>query len=80
MLLRHLIPYNYRTIRYCGFYRKKHKNHDKMVIMVNQVHHTIMKQMQSLRMSILRYFNRDPYSCTKCNTVMKYACEIIKGG
>ena len=80
MLLRHLIPYNYRTIRYCGFYRKKHKNHDKMVMMVNQVHHTVMKQMQSLRMSVLKYFNRDPYSCPKCNTVMKYACEIIKGG
>lgn len=80
MLLRHLIPYNYRTIRYCGFYRKKHKNHDKMVMMINPVHHTVRKQMLGHRLSILKYFNRDPYSCPKCKTVMKYACEIIKGG
>lgn len=80
MLLRHLIPQNYRTIRYCGFYRKKHKNHDKMVMMVNQVHHTVRKQILKHRLSILKSFNRDPYSCPKCGTVMKYACEIIGGG
>lgn len=80
MLLRHLIPHNYRTIRYCGFYRKKHKNHDKMVMMVNQVHHTVRKQILKHRLSILKSFNRDPYSCPKCGTVMKYACEIIGGG
>ena len=28
----------------------------------------------------LRYFNRDVYSCPKCNKIMKYACEIIGGG
>lgn len=80
MLLRHLIPYNYRTIRYCGFYRKKHENHDKMIMMINPVHHTVRKQILGHRLSVLRYFNRDPYSCPKCKTVMKYACEIIGGG
>lgn len=80
MLLRHLIPHNYRTIRYCGFYRKKHKNHDKMVMMINQVHHAVRKQILKHRLSILKSFNRDPYSCPKCGTVMKYACEIIGGG
>ena len=80
MLLRHLIPYNYRTIRYCGFYRKKHENHDKMIMMINPAQHTVRKQILGHRLSILRYFYRDAYSCPKCNTVMKYACEIIGGG
>ena len=80
MLLRHLIPYNYRTIRYCGFYRKKHENHDKMIMMINPAQHTVRKQILGHRLSILRYFYRDAYSCPKCNTVMKYACEIIRGG
>lgn len=80
MLLRYLIPHNYRTIRYCGFYRKKHKNHDKMVMMINQVHHAVRKQILKHRLSILKSFNRDPYSCPKCGAVMKYACEIIGGG
>ena len=76
----HLISYNYRTIRYCGFYRKKHENHDKMIMMINPAQHTVRKQILGHRLSILRYFYRDAYSCPKCNTVMEYACEIIGGG
>lgn len=80
ILLRHLIPHNYRTIRYCGFYRKKHENHDKMVMMINPALHKVRKEFLKYRLSVLNYFKRDPYSCPKCNTLMKYACEIIGGG
>ena len=80
ILLRHLIPYNFRTIRYYGFYRKKHENHDKMVKMINEAKKIIRKQFLKHRLCLLKFFNRDPYSCPKCGTIMKYACEIIEGG
>ena len=79
-LLRHLIPYNYRTIRYYGFYRKKHKFHDKMIMMINPSKKIIRKQFFKHRLLILKYFNRDPYSCPKCGCVMNYACELLQGG
>lgn len=62
ILLRHLIPYNYRTIRYCGFYRKKHENHDKMVMMINPTLHKVKKEFLKYRLSVLKHFKRDPYS------------------
>lgn len=80
ILLRHLIPHNFKIIRYYGFYRKKHENHDKMVKMIDEAKKPIRKQFLNHRMCILKFFNRDPYSCPKCNTIMKYACEIIEGG
>lgn len=80
ILLRHLIPYNFKIIRYYGFYRKKHQNHDKMVKMIDEAKRTIRKHFLKHRMCLLKFFNRDPYSCPKCNTIMKYACEIIGGG
>ena len=69
ILLRHLIPYNFRTIRYYGFYRKKHENHDKMVKMVNEAKKMIRKQFLKHRLCLLKFFNRDPYSCPKCGTI-----------
>jgi len=80
ILLRHLIPYNFKIIRYYGFYRKKHKNHDKMVKMIDEAKKAIKKQFLKHRLCLLKFFNRDPYECPKCGTIMKYAFEIIKGG
>lgn len=83
ILLRHLLPHNFKSIRYYGFYRKKHKNHDKMVKMIpsaNQDANVNKKQFMTHRLLLLKFFNVDPYSCPKCGTVMNYACEIIKGG
>lgn len=80
ILLRHLIPHNMKTIRYYGFYRKKHKFHDKMILMVNKGLQKIRKQANNHRIRILMYFNRDPYSCPHCNTIMEHVCEIIGGG
>ena len=79
-LLRHLPPKDFKIIRYYGFYRKKDRNHDKMIKMVDEAKHFIRKQFNNHKICIIRYFNRDPYSCPKCGTQMKYACEIIGGG
>lgn len=80
ILLRHLIPYNFKIIRYYGFYRKKHQNHDKMVKMISEAKRNIRKQFLKHRLCLLKFFNRDPYACPKCGTIMEYACEIIEGG
>ena len=80
LLLRHLIPYNFKTIRYCGFYRKKHKNHDKMIMMIKKAHRCVRKIFIKHRLAILNAFEHDPYSCPKCNKNMVYMCEIIGGG
>ena len=34
MLLKHLLPSNFKSIRYYGFYRKKLTINDKMVMMI----------------------------------------------
>lgn len=80
VLLRHLVPKNFKTIRYYGFYRKKDKNHNKMAMLINPAKKPLRRQFMNHRMSILRFFSRDPYCCPKCGTQMLYACEIIGGG
>ena len=80
MLLRHLVPSNFKIIRYCGFYRKKHENHDKMIMLIDKSKHQIRRTFMKHRLSILKAFNIDPFSCPKCNTRMIYVCNILKGG
>ena len=76
MLLRHIIPEQYKIIRYYGFYRKKHPIHDKMILLIDKAKTKFRKTMLKYRFSILKSFNRDPYYCPKCNTKMEYAFEV----
>ncbi len=80
MLVRHLVPENFKTIRRYGFYCKKDENHDKMVKLVPEESHKLRKQFMTYVMSILKSFNRHPLSCPKCGTIMTYAFEILPGG
>jgi len=82
MLLRHLLPENFKAIRYCGFYRKKHENHNKMVKIISQARKEMRKQFMTYKMSILKFFKRNPYECPKRGTIMSYEFELIneKGG
>lgn len=68
MILRHLIPSQYKIIRYYGFYRKKHKLHDKMILLIDKSKRNFRKLFLKHRLSIFKSFNRDPYNCPKCNT------------
>lgn len=80
ILLRHLIPENFKTIRYYGFYKKKHKLHDSMNKMISDEKKKIRKQLLKHKMCLLKYFNYNPYDCPKCGLSMKYLCEIEGGG
>ena len=56
MILRPLIPSNYKIIRYYGFYRKKHKLHNKMVLLIDKAKRKVRKTLLSHSLSILKYF------------------------
>lgn len=76
MLLRHIIPTQFKIIRYYGFYRKKHTLHDKMVMLVQEFKRKVRKELLKHELSVLRYFNRNPYNCPKCDKRMNFAFEI----
>ncbi len=76
MLLKHLLPSNFKSIRYYGFYRKKLPIHDKMVMMIPFEKRNFNKSLLNYRVCLFRFFNVDPFCCPKCNIKMDYLCEI----
>lgn len=76
LLLRHLVPSQFKIIRYYGFYRKKHSFHDKMVLLVAREKIPFKKQLLKHSMSILNSFNRLPLNCPRCDIKMKYVATI----
>ena len=76
MIIRHLIPSQYKIIRYNGFYRKKHKLHDTMILLIDKAKRLIRKSFLKYEFSILKGFNKDPYNCPKCGTKMFFVFEV----
>ena len=76
MILRHIIPEQFKVIRYYGFYRKKHPLHDTMVLLIDKAKRAIRKSLLKYELSIFKSFNRDPYKCPKCSTRMDFVFEI----
>ena len=77
IILRHLIPSDFKTIRYYGFYAQKHPIHDKIVMLINDEKRKKMrKELLSHKLSVLLYFNSDPYSCPFCETLLNFAFVI----
>ena len=76
MLLRHVVPEQYKIIRYNGFYRKKHKLHDKIIMLIDKIKIPIRRQLLKYELSILKSFHRNPYNCPKCNTRMEFIFEV----
>lgn len=79
ILLRHLLPNNFKIIRYYGFYRKKHPLHDKMVMMISNESRKIRKQILKYKLSIQRFFKYDPFDCPNCGHEMIKICYIDGG-
>ena len=77
MLLRHLIPSDYKIIRYYDFYRKKHKLHDKIELLIDISSRKTRTIFLKYENSIKQYFNRNPYNCPTCNVQCKFLCEIV---
>ena len=76
ILLRHLLPYQFKIIRYYGFYKKKHLLHSKMIPLIKPHSITFRKSLLKYQSSILLSFHRDPYNCPKCDTKMDFVLCI----
>lgn len=76
VLLRHLLPSQFKIIRYYGFYRKKHSMHNKMIPLVKEHLRTFRKKLLNYELSISMAFHRNPYNCPKCNTKMDFVLYI----
>ncbi len=79
LLIRHLVPYGFKTIRYYGFYRKKPSCFDKINKLINKEKYTIRKTLLKHRLSIMNAFNRDPYTCPRCGNMLNYLLEMTGG-
>lgn len=71
LLLRHVLPKNYKIIRYYGFYRKKTKLHNKIKKLIDDVKIPIRKQLLKYELIIEKHFKRNPLYCPKCDVKMK---------
>ncbi len=76
ILLRHIVPTQFKIIRYYGFYRKKHKLHDKMIMLIDKAKRNFRKSLLKYEVSILKSFKRNPFYCPHCNIKMDFVAEI----
>ena len=79
LLIRHLVPFGFKTIRYYGFYRKKPSCFDKINKLINKEKHSVRRMLLRHRLSIMESFNRDPYTCPRCGNMLNYILEMTGG-
>lgn len=68
----HIPEYQFKTIRYYGFYSKKSKFHDKMIMLVHPKKIEFAKKFNKWFLLSLKTFNDSPLICSKCKTVMQF--------
>ncbi len=76
LLARHIVPPQFKIIRYYGFYRRKHFIHNKMILLIKKEVRNFRKSLLKHQASILLSFKRDPYFCPKCDTKMSFVLCI----
>ncbi len=75
-LIIHIPNENFKTVRYYGIYSKKHKFHDKMIMLIKHQTHKLRDSLNSWRMMILKDFDIDPISCPKCGNQMIWQYRV----
>lgn len=75
-LIIHIPDENFKTVRYYGIYSKKHKFHDKMIMLVKSQIHKLRNSLNSWRMMIIKDFNIDPLTCPKCGNLMLWQYRV----
>lgn len=68
----HIPEYQFKTIRYYGFYSKKSKFHDKMVMLVHPKKIEFARKFNKWFLLSLKTFGDSPLICSKCKTVMQF--------
>lgn len=75
-LIIHIPNENFKTVRYYGIYSKKHKFHDKMIMLVKSQIHKLRNSLNSWRMMIIKDFDIDPLTCPKCGNLMLWQYRV----
>lgn len=75
-LIIHIPEHNFKTVRYYGIYSKKHKFHDKMVMLIKSHTHKLRNSLTCWRMMILKDFNIDPLTCPNCGNQMLWQYRV----
>ena len=75
-LIIHIPDENFKTVRYYGIYSKKHKFHDKMIMLIKSHLHNLRKSFTSWRLMILKDFDTDPLTCLNCGNQMKWQYRV----
>lgn len=68
----HIPEYQFKTIRYYGFYSKKVKFHDKMIMLVHPQKIEFARKFNKWFLLSLKTFNTSPLICSKCKTIMQF--------
>ena len=76
LLARHIVPPQFKIIRYYGFYRKKHFIHNDTLLLIKKDFRNFRKSLLKYHASIFLNFKRDPYFCPKCDTKMIFVLCI----
>ena len=69
-LIIHIPDTQFRMIRYYGIYSKKHKFHDKMIMMFNKQLIAVQRNMKRWQLSIISDFGHNPLICSYYNSEM----------
>ena len=77
ILLRHLLPSQFKIIRYYGFYRKKHALHYKMIPLIKPHVREFRRQLLKFSPGIQLAFHREPFNCPKCNKSMDFVLSVL---
>ena len=75
-ILRHVLPSNFKSIRYFGFYNKSKSLCDKLITIIQKEKIPFMRSTLKWRHSILKSFNRIPIRCPKCKSLMELSFEV----
>lgn len=68
----HIPEYQFKTIRYYGFYCRKSKFHDKMIMLVHPKKIEFARKFNKWFLLSVSTFNDSPLICSKCKTVMQF--------
>lgn len=71
-IILHIPDKQFKTIRYYGFYNKKHKFHDKIVTMIDSVKIPFFNSLTKFRLLMIKSFDFDPLTCIKCGSFMEF--------
>lgn len=75
-LIIHIPDENFKTVRYYGIYSKKHKFHDKMIMLIKSHIRKLRKSLCCWKMMILKDFDVDPLSCPNCGNQMIWQYRV----